>query len=522
MVDKPYYLINFERLCDHAQTHHGDLLTSEEGRALAAFRALHPQAAMLFVRMLTRKGPWLRSDRLVYAEVGEVAPAAAALVDAGLVTRNEPLASTGLLALLHADDTRGLAEFVGLPARGALAARNAALAAMLPSQWLAAWMAQRFDWLRVHPQGWIETLLLLFFGNRRQDLSTFVVAELGHVRYEPVAAEALRVFRDDLDLHRYRAVLRARDAVADGISRNDHATMLDAAVRLLQQGEHWLLPGRQDRALVHLAEAFGRGGRNALAITLCAAARSPEAAHRRSLLETRAARQAAVPAASVQPAPKVLRAPVFRPEQRELRLAWESGAVERCALDWMRDQGYRGAHYENRFATAVFGLTCWDLVFAPLPGAFFNPWQVGPADLYDETFLSRRSEAFAARMNELRGGGWRTRIARCVREKQGIATPFVDWRALDWPLFEDLCDGLADATVVAACTRIARDPRRACSGFPDLTLRRGDGQTEFCEVKSPNDQLSNRQREWLQLLQDCGHVAWVARIATPPGADGAA
>ena len=533
MAQKPYYLVNFERLCAHALRNHagaqaGDeaglptapagpragLLTTEEGRALAAFVALPLPAQLLFVRMLTRKGPWLRSDRLDYPEVGpdvsHVRAAADALVAAGLVVRNEPVPAAALLALLRDEETRPLATALGLPARTGVAARHAALAALIPASWLAAWVGQRFDWLRVHPRGWIDTLLLLFFGNRRQDLSTFVVADLGHVRYEPVAEDALRVFEDGADFGGFRSLLDARDAAGRAAAHGDAPAMLVAALELVQAPDHRLLPGRRDRALVRLAEAFGRAGHVGLAIALCDHARGPEAAHRRALLEARP-----LPAGTPGPTtPRAKRAAPYRPEQRQVALDWRAGQVERCTLDWLRAQGYRGAHYENHFATALFGLACWDIVFAPVPGAFFNPWQVGPADLHDEAFLARRSEAFEARLADIRAGTWRTRIARCAREKQGIANPFIDWRALDWPLFEDLCDGLANDTVAAMCARIAQDPRRACSGFPDLSLRRGDAGTEFCEVKSPNDQLSTRQREWLQLLQGCGHPAWVARIAT--------
>ena len=518
MTPKPYYLLNFERLCAHAlQNHAGQragLLTTEEGRALAAFMALPLPAQMLFVRLLTRKGPWLRSDRLDYPEVGDAVAAADALVEAGLVTRNEPVPAAALLALLRDEETRPLAAALGLPARAGVGARHAALAARIPARWLAAWVAQRFDWLRVHPRGWIDTLLLLFFGNRRQDLSTFVVADLGHVRYEPVAEAALRVFDDAADFRGFRALLDARDAASSASAHADVPAMLAAAVRLAQAPDHRLLPGRRARALVRLAEAFGRAGHAALGITLCVLAGGPEAAHRRALLEARPSRAGTPAGTPAATSPRARRAPPFRPEQRQLALEWRTGQVEQCTLAWLREQGYRGAHYENHFATALFGLACWDIVFTAVPGAFFNPWQVGPADLYDDAFMARRGEAFAARFEDIRAGNWRTRIARCARDKQGIANPFVDWRALDWPLFEDLCDGLADATVAAMCTRIAQDPRRACSGFPDLSLRRGDAGTEFCEVKSPNDQLSARQRDWLQLLQACGHPAWVARIAT--------
>jgi hypothetical protein len=44
-----------------------------------------------------------------------------------------------------------------------------------------------------------------------------------------------------------------------------------------------------------------------------------------------------------------------------------------------RDQG--PVHYvENSLINSLFGLLCWPAIFAPLPGAFFHPFQRGPVD----------------------------------------------------------------------------------------------------------------------------------------------
>lgn len=520
MVDKPYYLQNFERLCDHARRHHGALLTAGEWRTLDAFAALPQPSQLLLVRMLTRKGPWFRSDRLAYAEVGDTRAAAAPLVAQGFVYRNEPLQALALLALLREDESRALAQACGLPMRGGLAARLPALAARLPPDALAAWTAQRFDWYRVATGGWIDTLMLLFFGNRRQDLSTFVVAELGHVRYEAVAPEALRVFATREDFQQFRQLLALRAEAGAAVARDDTSAMLRAAAGLCAAPDHRLLPARRDRTLVRLAEAFERRGQRDIALAICRHARGPEADRRQALLQARIERERgaeATPTAGA--ATTVTRRPrtlSFRPVEQVLEIPWHAGRVEACTLDWLLAQGYRGAHFENAFATSVFGLACWDIVFSAVPGAFFNPYQVAPADLHDSAFHARRADAFAQRFAEIREGRWRQRAQQHAQAKRGIANPFVDWWAVDTPLFHDLCDGLHDAAVAALCQRIAQDPRGACSGFPDLSLRHGDSPTRFCEVKSPNDQLSSRQREWMQLLQDHGHAAWVARICTPP------
>src|SRR5690606_15507938 len=47
-------------------------------------------------------------------------------------------------------------------------------------------------------------------------------------------------------------------------------------------------------------------------------------------------------------------------------------------------------YVENTLINGLFGLLCWDAIFAPLPGAFFNPFQRAPADLHSTNFRERR------------------------------------------------------------------------------------------------------------------------------------
>jgi hypothetical protein len=54
-------------------------------------------------------------------------------------------------------------------------------------------------------------------------------------------------------------------------------------------------------------------------------------------------------------------------------------------------------HYvENSLINSLFGLLCWPAIFAPLPGAFFHPFQRGPVDLLNEDFHERRADLFRA------------------------------------------------------------------------------------------------------------------------------
>lgn len=64
-------------------------------------------------------------------------------------------------------------------------------------------------------------------------------------------------------------------------------------------------------------------------------------------------------------------------------------------------------YVENALINSLFGLLCWPAVFMALPGAFFHPFQSGPADLGTPDFTLRRAAAFDACLARLDDGSYR-------------------------------------------------------------------------------------------------------------------
>ena len=97
--------------------------------------------------------------------------------------------------------------------------------------------------------------------------------------------------------------------------------------------------------------------------------------------------------------------------------------VELAVRDhWHRDEA--PAHcVENTLFNALFGLLCWPAVFAPVPGAFFHPFQRGPADLGAPDFPARRAAQFQACLALLDTPEYRDEIGRRYRDKQGLQSP---------------------------------------------------------------------------------------------------
>ena len=96
------------------------------------------------------------------------------------------------------------------------------------------------------------------------------------------------------------------------------------------------------------------------------------------------------------------------------------GGIERQVIDWCMT--IADAHQKIP-CRGLFGLLFWEVIFAPNDGAFFHPYQSGPADLFDADFYPRR-ERFAPRLvQKLESKRYRDeRLVATIHEKQGIQT----------------------------------------------------------------------------------------------------
>jgi hypothetical protein len=75
---------------DEVDRRYAGVLRPQEHDLSRAFRGLAIPAQRLYVRLISRKGPLFRSDRLVYLEIGDPALAAAEARRSGLMSIDEP------------------------------------------------------------------------------------------------------------------------------------------------------------------------------------------------------------------------------------------------------------------------------------------------------------------------------------------------------------------------------------------------------------------------------------------------
>ena len=185
------------------QEQYADLLNAEEQAFFEEFQALSLEAQRLYVRLISRKGPYFRSDKLSYAEIPQIPQTLWVLEETGFVKLLPEADFELILQLLLRDELLQLPwPSDEVPHRLKKPELLRLLADEGDEEACLTQIRQWFSWLE--PLRLKELLIyrLCFFGNLHQDLTEFVLLDLGMIRYETYQIhEADRYFqsRDLLD-----------------------------------------------------------------------------------------------------------------------------------------------------------------------------------------------------------------------------------------------------------------------------------------------------------------------------------
>jgi len=529
-LDDPlYYLRNFEWVLGWVTDRYSDLLRDDERAFVAEFSALPTASRALLVRMVMRKGALFRADKLDYPEVGPVSLAAAALVARGWL---DPRPVLDLDSVFRLFTKPRLADWFATPLA------QAGVAGARKAVWLETLRPLYPEPAR--PEGWgvpegalfgltimplCDRFRLMFFGNLFQDWSEFVLSELGTFQYEPVSfCAASRPFQHRDEIDAYLRLHRCRERLDEGAELAELAAALPEPT-----GDNpWLLR-RLHRLRYRIAREWERAGELAEADALYRGCRHPGARGRRLRVLERQAdyracldlageadrnpeseaerqqldrllprlhRKLGLPRAQAPAAPPVARLDWCLPyrdgERVEARVA---------AHLWEEDPAATVYYVENALLTGLFGLLCWEAIFAPLPGAFFHPFQSAPADLHWPDFRDRRAALFERCFETLESGEYRRIIIERFRQKYGRLCVFVNWGALDEVLIGQALGCIPAAHLALCFRRLLADLKENRAGLPDL-IRFWPAQSRYqmVEVKGPGDRLQDNQRRWLDFF----------------------
>ncbi|GHB10472.1 VRR-NUC domain-containing protein [Modicisalibacter luteus] len=522
-LDDPlYYLKNFKTVLSWVNDRYRDLLNTEEREFIEVFPALPETAQALLVRMIMRKGTLFRASKLSYTEIGDEHEAVSPLLATGWVDADAVLTFEELCSLLTKAEI--VANFRHHQPCAAL--RKPELVEQLQPvvgeprcflQWCPG-SKDRVYALRL--RALCDRLRLMFFGNLRQGWSEFVLADLGIYRYEQVAfSPESRAFRcrDDIEAYLHLDACRERfeadepltDILATLPGAYDNAWLESRRAKLLfRLGQTCERQGELEQARQLYADCTHPGARvrhlrvlerserfeEALALAR-EAERFPESAAEAQHLERlmpRLHRKLGLP-------PPTRRAPT---EVERIDLVLDRlvcrAPVELAARDTLHDEQAPVHYVENTLITALFGLLCWEAIFAPLPGAFFHPFHSGPKDLLHPDFPTRRQALFDACFAQLNSAEYRDTILANYHAKHGIVSPFVYWEALDMTLIERALACLPPEHLRLWFERLLEDIAANRAGMPDLIqFWPKERRYRMIEVKGPGDRLQDNQRRWL-------------------------
>ncbi|EJM73956.1 VRR-NUC domain-containing protein [Pseudomonas sp. GM55] len=528
-LDDPfYYLNNFMQVLDWLEHRYGDVLSVEEQRFIRDFNDLSRESRALLVRMVMRKGIHFRCSKLHYAEIGDIASAAEPLVALGWLDEKLPLSVEVLFdLLLKAEVVQYFGNAIDQP-KGKKTDWLPTLIEQFPEarsfgEWCPSLNERLF---RLTIMGLCDRLRLMFFGNLYQDWSEFVLADLGIFTYEKVEFCAdSRGFRsrEDVDacmfLHQCQQRFEAGEALAGIVEQINGLTLINP----------WL-QRRRDKLLFQIAQHCERMADFSMALALYRHCAYPGARQRSIRVLERCgeyeraldlATQAEQSPQSVAEQQQLLRMlprlrrklggpPVKRPSAREmLRLELQLPRTDPVMSVEFHVQAHltedsAPVHYvENSLINSLFGLLCWPAIFAPLPGAFFHPFQRAPVDLLSEDFHERRADLFEACLAELDDGRYRSTIQRRYDEKWGVQSPFVFWNVLSDELLEQALDCLPAEHLKHWFNRLLLDIKANRAGMPDLIQFWPQQKTyRMIEVKGPGDRLQDNQLRWLEFCHE--------------------
>ena len=179
-----YYLENFQYLLDFVSRRYDDILLEEEKHYFLTFQQLPQSARQIYVRLVSRKGPLFRRDKLYYVEIEDIDAGLLRLQEIGWVDEAPDVRVEDLLDLLTKPE---LLEFAS--------SHEAAISSQFPKAQVIASLSEAltvgdvrdglpFKVIQPRMLEHLSIYRMLFFGNQHQDFTEFVLRDLGITPFE--------------------------------------------------------------------------------------------------------------------------------------------------------------------------------------------------------------------------------------------------------------------------------------------------------------------------------------------------
>lgn len=520
-----YYLDNFKCLVDFVFKHYKALLNVEEEHFYHQFSTLPENCQRLYIRLLSRSGEYVRTSKLIYPEIDDIQSALKTLEHCDLTT-SAPTESLPDWVHLFSNKELGKCLAVSGPKSNITSTllTTPDLFGSTPLQLLL----ESEHVIQVNHQHAFITFRLLFFGNLYQDLSTFVLRDLGMRQFESYLTDTKTLpFRSreqiEATLQYYSCTEHYDDAESCG---PDSLIALHQQLPLSAIGDP-TLQRRMDRFSNKIARQLERFDQPEKAAEIYRHNTRPPARERLARIEAKLQNHATafklcqqieqhpIDAEELEFAQQFATRLAGKldidyespekhtPDEITLQLPASHLPVEfSAALHFAK---YGKCYYvENSLIGGIFGLAIWDILFAPISGVFYHPFQSAPADFHEPDFYQQRESLFEQRFNEIRNGKLSKVVLTHFHSKHGIRNPLVHWSHLDRHLITLALKKIPTIHWLNMFDYLLQDIRNHRSGLPDLIYFPDEGEYQLLEVKGPGDRLQKNQLRWMRKFNDSG------------------
>ncbi|GHB80387.1 VRR-NUC domain-containing protein [Persicitalea jodogahamensis] len=543
-----YYLDNYRFVLEFVKKLYDAILIDSERQFLDAFDRLSEDAQCLFVRFTNRRGSFFKVNALSYAELTDIPAALTELIESGFIEglgENHAARTDEVVDLFTKPELLLLTQALDPAVPPARSIRKPDLVRWLMHEYEPKELIEGLDALEpvVKVCYEVEAMMMrfLFFGNRHNDMSEFVIRDLGHVQYQSfqednfsvrfetrkdvedklmisLTGETFHELKDELPpeeiydwfMNWQGGLVGELSAVAEPSYRRlvlrvgawlERKKMPEQALAVYQLTDH--APSRERRA--RLLQRVG-DVEEALALCEDMIAHPQNADERffgldyREKIKNKKKRV-------VRRTTKALKDADAVPVPISFRYRVELGVME-----YFRELGYEAAFSENEPWRALFGLVFWDIIYDTNVRAIHHPLQRVPSDFFLPDFYIKRESLLKNRLSELTDReSYSTLVKETYIEKFGTANVLVAWFEGQLELVLRLIRYLEPAQLGAILLEMAKHLRENTRGFPDLLIWKDD-EYDIVEVKSPTDHLSSQQLHWQHFFENIGVNSRVLRV----------
>lgn len=538
-----YYLDNVTTLFDHVESVYADILKPEQLEFLNCFRSLDEDSKKLYIRLLNRSNLLFRLSKLNYSEIKSIPLAIAEIQHVGLLQAESELELEAIIGLFNKKEILALHPRPGQIKN----LRRGELESHLLEQVDPVFVNRllRSDsFIKVEQKNTYQLFQMLFFGNLNQSMTDFVLRDLGLYQFEKYRIDASsRPFNSSLEIEQYW-LLHELDSLINLTDADDTETLQLCFANLPDSSKpESPIYRKTERLKYDIARQVERIGELDLALDLYQQCQLPPSRERiarihhqqknidRALDQCREIIDSPIDEAEthfasefstrlikrhrLQPLIDVRDTSQYQPTIVELELH-QQRSVELAVSEHYQSihPGQQCFYLENSLFNGVLGLLIWDAIFAPVPGAFYNPFQYRPSDFYAHDFLPSRQQILDQVWTSIEDNDdiWRVISTRWAR-KNNLMNPMVDWNSLNLDIIQLALQRIEHQHWLQIFKRILSDLRNHRAGFPDLILFPADASYRLVEVKGPGDKLQKNQLRWMSYFADHDIPHEVVRVS---------